>query len=83
MIMVKNTLAAVLMHIQDGSNILRGMLAAPLHKGADAFTFEIIEEAEYIDPDQLSLRETILMLKYDTIKNGYNCKFSINLENIY
>ena len=67
---------------------IKGDVDSPLHiamqiKGADAFTFEIIEEVEYIDPDQLLLRETILLLKYDTIKNGYNCKFSINLENIY
>ena len=61
---------------------------SPLHramkeKGIDSFKFQILEEIDYIDPDQLFIRESILMLKYDTIKNGYNCKFSIDLENIY
>ena len=67
---------------------IKGDIDSPLHramqtKGTDAFTFEIIEQVEYIDPDQLLMRECVLMLKYDTIKNEYNCKFSIDLENIY
>jgi hypothetical protein len=52
-------------------------------KGADAFKFEIIEEIDYVDPDQLLLRETILMMKHDTANNGYNCKYSIDINNIY
>ncbi len=51
-------------------------------KGANAFKFEIIEEIVYVGPDQL-LRETILMIKHDTVHNGFNCKYSININNIY
>jgi len=53
--------------------------------GVDKFTFEVLDEVDYIDPDQLLMRESVLMLtgKYDTIENGFNCKLSIDLENIY
>ena len=40
----------------------------------DKFTFEVLDEVDYIDPDQLLMRESVLMLKYDTIENGFNCK---------
>ena len=49
--------------------------------GVDKFKFEILDEVDYIDPDQLLMRESVLMLKYDTIENGFNCKLSIDLEN--
>ena len=55
--------------------------------GVDKFTFEVLDEVDYIDPDQLLMRESVLMLtgnlKYDTTENGFNCKLSIDLENIY
>ena len=59
---------------------------SPLHRsmkliGVDKFKFEILDEVDYIDPDQLLMRESVLMLKYDTIENGFNCKLSIDLEN--
>ena len=52
---------------------------SPLHRsmkliGVDKFKFEILDEVDYIDPDQLLMRESVLMLKYDTIENGFNCK---------
>ena len=67
---------------------IKGDVDSPLHremqlKGADEFTFEIIEEVEYVDPDQLLMRESILIMQHDTINNGYNCKFSIDFNNIY
>ena len=67
---------------------IKGDVDSPLHremqlKGADEFTFEIIEEVEYVDPDQLLMRESVLIMQHDTINNGYNCKFSIDFNNIY
>ena len=61
---------------------------SPLHRsmkliGVEKFKFEILDEVDYIDPVQLLMRESVLMLKYDTIENGFNCKLSIDLENIY
>ncbi len=52
-------------------------------KGADAFKIEIIEEIEFVDPDQLLSRETILMIKHDTVNNVFDCKYSIDINNIY
>ena len=67
---------------------IEGDVDSPLHremelKGADEFTFEIIEEVEFVDPDQLLMRESVLIMLHDTINNGYNCKFSIDFNNIY
>ncbi len=61
---------------------------SPLHRsmkiiGVDKFKFEVLDEVDYVDPDQLFMRESVLMLKYDAIENGFNCKLSIDLANIY
>jgi hypothetical protein len=41
------------------------------------------KQIEYIDTEELFIAETCQMMKYDSIKNGYNTKLSINYENIY
>ena len=61
---------------------------SPLHKsmkliGVDKFKFEVLDKVDYVDPDRLLMRKSVSMLKYDIIENGFNCKLSIDLENIY
>jgi hypothetical protein len=59
---------------------------SPLHKAMkeyEKWKIELIEEIEYIDTEELFIAETCQMMKYDSIKNGYNTKLSINYENIY
>ena len=60
----------------------------PLHRsmkliGVDKFKFEVLDKVDYVYPDQPLMRESVLMLKYDIIEHGFNCKLSIYLENIY
>jgi hypothetical protein len=59
---------------------------SPLHKAMkeyEKWKIELIEEIEYIDTEELFIAEACQMIKYDSIKNGYNTKLSINYENIY
>ena len=51
--------------------------------GVDKFKFEVLDKVDYVYPDQPLMRESVLMLKYDIIEHGFNCKLSIYLENIY
>ena len=61
---------------------------SPLHRsmkelGVDKFTFEIIDEVEYIDVETLLIKESVLMNEYSSIELGYNTKHSVDLQNLY
>jgi hypothetical protein len=60
----------------DGSALHNDM---QLH---DNWKIEIIDTIEYIDVQQLEIAETCYMIEYDSIRNGYNSKFSFSLDNI-
>ena len=52
-------------------------------EGIDKFTFEIIDEVEYIDNETLLIKESVLMNEYNSIESGYNTKHSVDLQNLY
>ena len=52
-------------------------------EGIDKFTFEVIDSVEYIDVEQLLIKESVLMNEYDSIETGYNTKHSVDLQNLY
>ena len=52
-------------------------------EGIDRFTFEIIDEVEYIDIETLLIKESVLMNEYSSIELGYNTKHSIQLQDLY
>ena len=61
---------------------------SPLHRsmklmGVDKFTFEVIDEVEYIDVETLYIKESVLMNEYNSIESGYNVKHSIQLQDLY
>ena len=61
---------------------------SPLHRsmkelGVDKFTFEVIDEVEYIDIETLLIKESVLMNEYSSIELGYNVKHSIQLQDLY
>ena len=51
--------------------------------GVDKFTFEVIDEVEYIDIETLLIKESVLMNEYSSIELGYNVKHSIQLQDLY
>ena len=61
---------------------------SPLHaamqfEGVDKFTFEIIDEVEYIDIETLLIKESVYMNEYNSIEFGFNTKHSVDLQNLY
>jgi hypothetical protein len=61
---------------------------SPLHRsmklmGVDKFTFEVIDEVEYIDIETLYIKESVLMNEYNSIEAGYNTKHSADLHNLF
>ena len=61
---------------------------SPLHKaiqnkGPNKFKFEMIEEVEYIDIEQLHILESVYMDKFNSISGGYNTKHSIDLFDLF
>ena len=60
----------------------------PLHRrmkflGTDKFTFEIIDQVEYIGIETLFIKESVYMNEYNSIDAGYNVKHSIQLQDLY
>ena len=51
--------------------------------GVDKFTFEVIDEVEYIDVETFYIKESVLMNEYSSIELGYNVKHSILLQDLY
>jgi predicted GIY-YIG superfamily endonuclease len=60
---------------------------SPLHTAMQSegieFTFEVIDTVEYIDVEQLLIKESVLMNEYNSIETGYNTKHSIQLQDLY
>jgi hypothetical protein len=60
---------------------------SPLHTAMQSegieFTFEVIDTVEYIDVEQLLIKESVLMNEYNSIETGYNTKHSVDLQNLY
>ena len=60
----------------------------PLHEeirknGYEGWSFEVIKEIDIIEEEQLYIHETTEMIKYNSVNNGYNSKFSVDITNIY
>ena len=53
------------------------------HKGKDKFKFEMIDEVEYIDIEQLHILESVYMDKFNSISGGYNTKHSVQLFDLF
>jgi hypothetical protein len=60
----------------------------PLHRaikdqGMKNFSFEVIKMVDYIDEQHLLIIESCYMDKYDSISNGYNTKYSVDMYKLY
>ena len=49
----------------------------------DGWTFEIIQEVDFLDIETLLIAEATQIMKYNSLSNGWNSKFPINITNIY
>ena len=52
-------------------------------EGIDRFTFDIIDEVEYIDIETVLIIESVYMNEYNSIELGFNTKNSIQLQDLY
>ena len=60
----------------------------PLHEeirknGCEGWLFQVIKEVEIIEEEQLFIHETTEIIKYNSVNNGYNVKYSVDISNIY
>jgi len=60
----------------------------PLHEeirknGCEGWIFEVIKEVDIIEEEQLFIHETTEMIKHNSVNNGYNSRFSVDITNIY
>jgi hypothetical protein len=53
------------------------------HKGADKFKFEMIDEVQYIDIEQLHILESVYMDKFNSISCGFNTKHATDMFNLF
>ena len=49
----------------------------------DGWTFEIIQEVDFLDIETLLIAEATQIMKYNSLSNGFNSKFPIDITNIY
>jgi hypothetical protein len=60
---------------------------SPLHRDMKAdpqgWKIEEVEALEYVDEQELLIAETCHMMTHDSINNGYNTKYSVDLLNLY
>ncbi len=49
-------------------------------QGIEFFSFEVIKKVECIDDQHFLIFESCCMDKYDSIRNGYNTKHSIDMK---
>ena len=54
-----------------------------MRRNPDACKFEKIQEVVFTDIETLLIAETTQIMKYNSIANGFNSKFPINITNIY
>ncbi len=62
----------------DNSPLHRDMQAHP-----EGWKIEQVDALEYVDEQELLIAETCQMISHDSINNGYNTKYSVDLLNLY
>jgi predicted GIY-YIG superfamily endonuclease len=49
----------------------------------DGWTFEIIQNVDFLDVETLLIAETTQIMRHNSVSNGFNSKFPIDITNIY